>query len=141
MVATGHFTVCTTLGTDAEYYVYVHKATDADSWRSLAFRFAPAFGVPDTCAPEMTWVDGSTLRISVGHISEVSKQVNSIDGVNISYSIGQEAFPLEDWDRSVKETKAFAVCMFLLLLVLIRLCALLVKSIIHQKKRVNLQRV
>jgi hypothetical protein len=88
MLATGHYTVCDygIIHGDEETYLYVHRSEEADSRNSLVFRF----GNHDDLLPEVVWANPSSLRISVDTVNEVTKQVDSVDGVKISYTIGKE---------------------------------------------------
>ena len=134
MIATGHVTLCDNIVHDVATYIYVHRLGKEDSRRSLVFRFGNENDGTDDDVPKITWVGRSTLHISVGHVSEVSKQIDSLDGVKISYSIGKEDFPREYSDRYDKETIHIAEVMFVLLLVLIYVCVIFARSILKQHR-------
>ena len=130
MIAAAHVTSCDNFVHDRATYVYVHRSGTNDSRKSLVFRFGNA---DDTDSPAMTWIDKSTLHISIGHVSEVSKQISHIDGVEITYSIGKEDFPREDSARAGREVKHLAEGMSVVLLLLIWVCVILVRSIVRER--------
>ena len=57
---------------------------------TLVFRYFDRY---DTGPPKFEWTNESSLLISVSHVSEVSKQLSTMQGVNISYAIGKEDYP------------------------------------------------
>ena len=102
MVATGHSTGCAVvlLTTAFTTYVYVHKTGEGDGAKSLVFRFdeSPDFSED----PKLEWGDASNLHISVPEVAAVTKQLNSINGVKISYSINKIDYSLEEVERDAK---------------------------------------
>ena len=52
--------------------------------------------------PRIVWSDNSNLHISVSEVGAVTKQLTSINGVKISYSIGKEEYSLEEVERDVR---------------------------------------
>ena len=90
MVVTAHNTVCDVFGGNSAIYVYVHKLGQDESKKSLVFRYADKYDVP---APTFEWTSNMSLRISVGDVSQITKQLHEIDGVKITYEIGKEDFP------------------------------------------------
>lgn len=123
LVATGHSTGCAIalLSTEFTTYVYVHKAGDKDSAKSLVFRF---YESPSFDGPKIVWGDDSNLHISVSEVGEVTKQLNSMDGVKISYSVGKEAFSREE---DLKESRHWATLLFVCLTFLTGVCFLTVR--------------
>ena len=111
MVATGHSTGCAIalLSTEFTTYVYVHKAGEQDSAKSLVFRFYESPEGFD--GPKITWSDDSNLHISVSKVGEVTRQLNSIGGVKVSYSIGKQVFPRE---QDLKESRRWAAVLICL---------------------------
>ena len=102
MVVTGHSTGCAVvlLSTAFTSYIYVHKTGESDSAKSLVFRFDES---PESSAdPKLEWSDASNLHISVPAVDAVTKQLTSINGVKISYSIGTEEYSLEEVERDVR---------------------------------------
>ena len=89
MVISMHTTACTTLGTDVGTYVHVHREHEAQSRKSLAFRFSP----DNSSIPKLEWINPTTVRISVDHVSQISKQSRYINGVSVEYLIGAEDYP------------------------------------------------
>jgi len=89
MVISMHTTACTTLGTDIGTYVHIHREHELRSSKSLAFRFAPYYA----SVPKLEWTSPTSVRISVDHVSQISKQRKSINGVGVEYSIGTEDYP------------------------------------------------
>ena len=136
MVATGHTTGCAIalLSTEFTTYVYVHKAGEKDSAKSLVFRFYESPGFFD--GPKIAWSDDSNLHISVSEVGEVTKQLNSIDGVKISYSVGKEGFSREE---DLKESRHWATVLFVWLTFLTGVCFLTVRSIRRRKRLDNLK--
>jgi hypothetical protein len=136
MVATGHSTGCAIalLSTEFTTYVYVHKAGEKHSAKSLVFRFYESPKSFD--GPKIVWSDDSSLHISVSEVGEVTKQLNSMDGVKISYSVGKEAFSRED---DLKESRRWATVLFVWLTSLTGVCFLTVRSIRKQKRLDNLK--
>jgi len=130
MVATGHSTGCAIvlLSTEFTTYVYVHKAGEKDSAKSLVFRFYESLEFFDD--PKIVWSDDSNLHISISEVGEVTKQLNSMDGVKISYSIGKEDFSHEE---SLKLARHYDKILLVLLVFLTLICALTVRSIRKQK--------
>lgn len=90
MVVTAHNTACSGYAGSSAIYVYVHKVGEVESSDSLVFRY---FESSSEGPPKIEWTNSNALRISVGEVSEVTKQLNSMDGVAISYAIGGEEFP------------------------------------------------
>jgi hypothetical protein len=106
MVATGHSTGCAVvlLTTEFTTYVYVHKTGESDSAKSLVFRFDVS---PDASEdPKLVWDDASNLHISVPEVAAVTKQLTSINGVKISYSVGKIDYSLEEVERDVENDAA-----------------------------------
>jgi len=106
MVVTGHSTGCAVvlLSTAFTTYLYVHKTGETDSGKSLVFRFSVS---PDSSEdPKLEWADASNLHISVPEVAAVTKQLTSINGVKISYSIGKIDYSLEEVERDVKDDAA-----------------------------------
>jgi hypothetical protein len=136
MVATGHETWCDDVFVhDGATYIYVHRSGKGESRKSLVFRFGNSvdYGVQYE-PPRLEWGDKSTLHISVGTVEDVTKQVNFIDGVRISYSIGKEEYLREDWDRSLEQLKHIAEGMLVALVALTCVCVILVRSIINARR-------
>lgn len=100
LVVTSHVTGCAIvlLATAYTQYVYVHRIGEADSARSLVFKYDLS-GVESIDDPRIVWRDSSNLQISIPEVGAVFKQVNSIDGVRISYSIGKEDYARQELAR------------------------------------------
>jgi len=130
MVATAHETGCAIvlLSTEFTTYVYVHKAGERDSAKSLVFRFDDSTESFDD--PQIVWSDNSNLHISIPEVGEVTKQLNSMDGVKISYSIGKEDF---SGDEDLRDTIHTREVLFVCLIILTGICFLTVRSIREQK--------
>jgi hypothetical protein len=90
LVVTAHNTSCDAIGGTSAVYVYVHKSGAADDHANLVFRYFDRY---DAGPPKMDWTNESSLLISVSHVSEVTKQLSTMQGVNISYAIGREDYP------------------------------------------------
>lgn len=90
MVVTAHNTVCDVFGGNSAIYVHVHKVGQGESKKSLVFRYADKYDVPP---PKFEWSSNDSLRISVGNVSQVTKQLYLIDGVKITYVIWKEDYP------------------------------------------------
>jgi hypothetical protein len=129
MVATSHTIDCTYFIAHGEEttFVYVHKKGQEDRKESLVFRFANASNVDD---PLITWSDNLDLHISVSEVSEVTKQLAAIDGVNIIYAIGKQDAPAGESDSIMRRT---AGVLFVLLIFLVAIFVLCVRSIRKHK--------
>lgn len=90
LVVTAHNTVCDGFGGSSTIYVYVHKSGASDDRGTLVFRYGDA-GYYER--PKIAWTSESSVLISVGHVSEVSKKLSTMQGVDISYVIGKEDHP------------------------------------------------
>ncbi len=80
-------------------FVFVHKAKIPNAAENLVFRYTPTADRTKT-NPTITWLSGSRLAIAVGSgvILQVTKQLGSIDGVTIEYSLGGAVCPAAlDW--------------------------------------------
>lgn len=91
MVISMHTTACTTLGTDVGTYVHIHREHEARSRKSLAFRFSPNY----PSVPKLEWINPTSVRISVDHVSQITKQSRYINGISVEYLIGAEDYPPE----------------------------------------------
>lgn len=89
MVVSIHTTICTTLGTDVGTYVHIHSLNASPNRKSLAFRFSPA-GVD---VPNIKWIAPDIVRITIDHVSQVSKMRNMVNGVRVQYVIGKQDYP------------------------------------------------
>jgi hypothetical protein len=85
-----HTTVCTTLGTSLGTYVHVHPTGVPESRNTLAFRFSPD---PMLVEPRVEWVSREHIRISIKHVSQISKQEAVIGDVKIEYVVGTQDYP------------------------------------------------
>jgi hypothetical protein len=99
-------------------FVHVRKLGEGDTRRSLVFKYEGDVG---SYFPEMEWTDKSTLHISVGNISEVMKQVDSVDGVKIVYAIGREEIPRSE--VRLYSALGNAIRVFVVGLLLVVLCS------------------
>ncbi|SRR5258706_7135489 len=129
MIATSHVIDCTYFIAHGEEttFVYVHKLGNEDSKKSLVFRFDNADNSDD---PHITWSDNSNLRISVSEVGEVTKQLATIDGVKIAYSIGKEDMSATESERIQRRITEVLV---VLLILLTAICVITGRSI--QKKK------
>ncbi|MFZ0979774.1 MAG: hypothetical protein WAN23_10270 [Candidatus Acidiferrales bacterium] len=76
--------------------------------------------------PEIARSDKSSLHFYVPAVGEVTKQIATIDGVKILYSIGKEDVPAGASD-SIR--KRIALVLFVLLVFLTAICVITAKSI------------
>lgn len=131
LVATSHDTGCAIvlLATAFTTYVYVHKEGEADSARSLVFMYDNT-GL--STEPQIAWSDNSNLHVSIPEVGAVYKQVNSMDSVKISYSIGKEMYPREELARDERRDEEIA---FVWLAFWAGVCALTLRSILKRKAR------
>lgn len=124
-VATAHAVDCTyglAHGADSTF-IYVHKSELKDDSKSLVFRF-DNFGTSGE--PQMTWSGNSDLLISIPEIGEVTKQVDSMDGTKITYSIGKIDLSPGDYRKLMRR---YAEILLVLLFFLIAVCGLSIRSI------------
>lgn len=89
MVATAHNTVCDVAGGNSAVYVYIHGVDQDDSRKSLVFRY---FDKDNTPPPTIEWINDSSMLISVGEVSQVTKQLPRMDSVTITYKIGKQDY-------------------------------------------------
>jgi hypothetical protein len=90
LVVTAHETDCDVIGGTSAVYVYVHKSGTVDYRGNLVFRY---FDISDEKPLKIEWINPSSVRISVSHVSEVTKQLTEIGGVQVSYAIGKVDYP------------------------------------------------
>jgi hypothetical protein len=128
MLASAHHTLCDDVVHDSAIYVFVYKSGGSESPHSLVFRYAD---YPTVAPPKIEWVDKSTLSISVGDVSQVTKMLTFVEGVKIVYSIGKEEYPRDAWQKHVDTLKIFSALVFVLMLGLIYACKKLLFSILR----------
>lgn len=92
-VVTAHKTACDVFGGNSAVYVYIHKSDTIEYRGNLVFRY---FDIYDVEPLKSEWTDESSVRLSVSHVSEVTKQLNVMGNLNISYAIGKEDYPRRD---------------------------------------------
>jgi hypothetical protein len=133
MVATVHLVDCTYgLAHGAETtFIYVHKSGEKDSEESLVFRFD---NLGNLDVPQITWSDNSSLYISITEVGEVTKQVNSVDGMKIGYSIGKIDVSPQEYS---KLTQRYGEILFAVLVFLGAICGLSIRSIRKLAPRAN----
>jgi hypothetical protein len=132
MIATAHTTYCDYFIAHGNgvTYIYVHGARESDSRSSLVFRFDNG-DREGAQQPQIRWSGKSSLHISVGTVGEVTKQVNSVEGVKISYSIEKE---------QVARGESFRLKMYFLGVMLILFiggvcgCVLAARSILRHRR-------
>lgn len=124
-VATAHLTSCGyfIIHGDATTYIYVHPEGTKEGRKSLVFRFS---NFDHFDPPEIMWSDKSSLHISIPAVGEVTKQIATIDGVKILYSIGKEDVPAGASDRT---RRRIALLLFVSLVFLAAICVITAKSI------------
>ncbi len=95
MVVTGHDASCDPFGGNWATYIYVHKVDEAESRQSLVFRFDDVSydytkkNDFKNNKPKFEWIDPHHVRIGIAALSRITKQVDYMDGVNISYVVGR----------------------------------------------------
>jgi hypothetical protein len=130
MVATEHFTSCGYFIIHGEVttFVYLHTVGEKDSAKSLVFRFYDSSS--NDVDPQIEWADSSNLRISVPAVWVVTKQITSMNGVKISYSIGKEEMSREE---PAKLRMHDARILFACMLLLTAICVLTGRSLLRKK--------
>ena len=131
IIVSGHHTVCDNIVHDSAIYLYLHKAGGADTPSSLIFRYADD---PSTALPKMEWKDNNSVLISVGDVVQVTKLVESFDGINIRYSIGREQIPREAWGLNVRHLEYLFALLVAVLVTAVVSGAFLIKSIIRDRR-------
>jgi hypothetical protein len=131
MVATGHVTGCAVvlLTTEFTTYVYIHRTGEADSRKSLVFKYDSTGLSVD---PQIAWSDNSNLHVSIPEVGAVYKQLTSVDGVKISYFIGKESDPPEVVAR---EFRLDVEISFVWLAFWSGICALTLRSVLKKKAK------
>ena len=104
MVATTRLTACDSWSPSYTTYVYVHRAGESDSAKSLVFSFDA-----DSDDLKILWTDGSNLHISISEVGDANKQITSMDGVTISYSIGKEGYSPEAIARLLRHDEELSL--------------------------------
>jgi hypothetical protein len=89
MVVTVHNTACDFFGGDSALYLYVHRSSVADD-RRIVFRYFDIYNVEP---PKIEWTDESSVQIAVSRVSQVTKQLSTMEGIKIRYIIGAEDYP------------------------------------------------
>jgi hypothetical protein len=131
MIVTAHYTLCDDVVHDSAIYVYVHKSEEPESRQTLVFRYAD---YPTVAPPKIEWIDNSTLFISVGDVSQITKMLTDVEGVKIVYTIGKEEYPRDAWQKHIDKLKLSAAFIFALMLGLIYVCKKIVSSILKSKR-------
>lgn len=132
MVATEHLTTCDYFMIHGEVrtFVYLHRVGEKDSAKSLVFRFYDSSSSSNDVDPQMEWADRSSLRISAPVVWVVTKQVTSMNGVKISYSIAKEEMSREEL---AKLRMHDATILFACLVLLTAICVLTGRSLWRKK--------
>jgi hypothetical protein len=89
VVVTAQNTVCSGFGGNSPIYVHIHKLNENENRENLVFRY---FDKVDPL--NIQWTSGTTVLISVNHVSQITKQLNAMEGVNIDYAIGSQDYQL-----------------------------------------------
>ena len=135
LVVTAHTTSCECFPGGVGTYIYVHSAGKSDSRRTLVFRYYEG-GIPQGGEPKIAWVGPMTLNIIVDHLGKVTKQLYSIHGVNISYTIGSQEFPpangFPTWDLYM-----LGILMIAMLLMAVGAIIFIQRSLRGETKTVN----
>jgi hypothetical protein len=105
LVVSGHHTYCDNFIHDSAVYVYLHRVNEPADRRHLVFRYSDYAWLPE---PKIRWTGTSALYISVGPVVEVTKEVSSMEGVRITYSIKSEQYSRRDADREVYDVLLLA---------------------------------
>jgi len=90
LVVSGHYTYCDVFGGSSAVYVHIRRADEPESKSTLVFRYFDFAGVSP---PSFEWLDAFHVRISVGPIAEVTKQLPNAQGVDIAYTLGPVGYP------------------------------------------------
>ena len=96
MVVTAQNTACSGFGGNSAIYVHLHKSDEDENSGNLVFRY---FDEPGDYPLNIQWTSNASVRISVGHVSEITKQLSAMKGVNIDYAIGKEDYPKRILER------------------------------------------
>ncbi len=85
-VVTLHSTICSGFGGSVAVYAYLHPKNSPESRSTLVFRYLEHDGA---APPEIVWVNSKSVTISLPIVQKITKQVTRINGIEISYRIGQ----------------------------------------------------
>lgn len=131
MVATGHVKGCAVvlLATEFTTYVYVHRTGEADSRKSLVFKYDSTWLSVD---PQIAWSDNSNLHVSIPEVGAVYKQLTSVDGVKIAYIIGKEPYTPEEVAGEARRDEEIS---FVWLAFWGGICALTLRSVLKKKAK------
>lgn len=97
MTISGHITLCDDFFHYEEVYIYLHKADEPESRRSLIFRY---IAKPLKPFPKVQWSGSGSAIISAEYIVQATKIVTSHDGFSIHYDIEHAEFPNRLWQNS-----------------------------------------
>jgi hypothetical protein len=85
---------------EVSFFVFIHDEGESNSRSNLAFRYTPTLS---NIPPAVAWTGARALKISVhpDAIVQVTEERDSIDGVDVTYSLGPAAHPpaLGWWQR------------------------------------------
>lgn len=85
----------------ANFFVFVRQSNAQNSRANLAFRYTPTNGSDE--GPRLHWLSDHLLRITIGdgQITQITKQVPSIDDVRVIYSYRWTEHPpaIHWWQR------------------------------------------
>ena len=133
LIVTAHDLVCTygiIHANDARTFVYVHKVGTPDDRNSLVLRYENSDGNYDP--PQMVWNDARNLHISAKRVGEVTKEIDFIEGVKISYSIDIEETPRGE---SFRSEARFAAILATVLIFLAGISVTTARTILRLKNR------
>lgn len=76
-------------GGNSAVYIHVRKLGEAESKRTLVFRY---FEIGGSEPPKIEWTGQNYVQVSVGHVSQITKQLSKLKEVEIAYSVGREDY-------------------------------------------------
>ena len=83
--ASGHTTVCSPPAASIATYVYVHPTGLHPTSKNLVFRYSQSV---TTEVPKIRWIDSQHVLLEAIHVESISKEVEQLDSVSITYKIG-----------------------------------------------------
>ena len=75
------------------------KLRDKGPWHfeDIALIYEPVYDVGNfSNTPDVKWIDSKNLQISVNTVSQIRREIGSINGIHITYRIGKTSYPRSD---------------------------------------------
>jgi hypothetical protein len=91
---TGRHIYCDDVIHSSDIDLYLNELHTTPSRKYLFLSYSPDDGAPD---PNITWIDKTHVKISLGHVTDISKITSEVHGVSFKYDIIGETLPRPGW--------------------------------------------